>query len=88
MKLKLIIALLLFQLGFSQETKMSSKVISTFRLPTKNSWNLQRWSKSILHKSDQINISTLKELNDWLIEGKQEKSEEISKEVGGKTETD
>nr|WP_309758454.1 T9SS type A sorting domain-containing protein [Flavobacterium sp.] len=86
-KIYLLLLFLLTINGFAQDTKMSIKDYINFSdLPAKNS-ETPRWANQFYTNPDQINISTLKkELNDWLIEEKQEKREEISKNTVGKTE--
>jgi photosystem II stability/assembly factor-like uncharacterized protein len=80
MKFNLLIALLLFQLGFSQETKMSIKDYVNFSdLPSKTS-ETPRWANQFYDNPDQINIKILKkELNDWAIEERKERKERKEK---------
>ena len=80
MKLKITIAFLLFQLGFSQETKMSIKDYINFSdLPAKTN-EMPSWGTQFYRDPDKINITNLKkELNDWLIEEKKEKTNKPSK---------
>ncbi len=80
MKLKLIIAILLFQLGFSQETKMSIKDLVNFSdLPSKTS-NTPRWANQFYNNPDLINIKTLKkDFYDWVIREQKERKENLDK---------
>jgi photosystem II stability/assembly factor-like uncharacterized protein len=88
MKFKLIIALLLFQLGFSQDTKMSIKDYINFSdLPGKTNVT-PRWANQFYTNPDQININTLKkELNEWAIEERKEGKEKINKGTYKETPT-
>ena len=81
MKIKLIIALLLFQFGFSQETKMSIKNFVNFSdLPLKTS-ETPSWANTFYDNPDQINIIKLKnDINDWVIVEKKQKKEKVKKE--------
>jgi photosystem II stability/assembly factor-like uncharacterized protein len=82
MKLKLIIAFLLFQLSFSQETKMSIKEIINFSdLPSKTS-ETPSWANQFYDNPDQINIKNLKdEINDWVIKEKKERKEKVNNQT-------
>ena len=82
MKINLLIALLLFQLGFSQETKMSIKNFINFSdLPVKTSETPQ-WADQLYNNPDLINIKTLKnELNNWIAMERKEKKEKINNET-------
>ncbi|WP_309608597.1 T9SS type A sorting domain-containing protein [Flavobacterium sp.] len=79
-KIYLLLLFLMTINGFAQETKMSIKDYVNFSdLPSKTS-NMPSWANQFYSNPDQININNLKkELNDWLIEEKEERKENISK---------
>ncbi len=87
MKLNLLLALLLFQMGFSQDAKMSIKDYINFSyLPTKTS-NTPSWADQLYTNPDLINFKKLKtELNDWLIAEKKEKKAKRNNEKESKFE--
>ncbi|WP_310556520.1 T9SS type A sorting domain-containing protein [Flavobacterium sp.] len=68
MKFKLLIALIFFQLGFSQETKMSIKNFINFSdLPSKTA-ETPSWANQFYTNPDIINVKNLKEeLNNWIL---------------------
>ena len=78
MKLKCtIIAFLLFQLGFSQDTKMSIREYINFSdLPAKSS-ETPSWAALFYTNPEQINVTKLKkEINDWVLLEKKERREQ------------
>ncbi|WP_395053598.1 WD40/YVTN/BNR-like repeat-containing protein, partial [Flavobacterium sp.] len=89
MKYKLIIALLFFQLGFSQETKMSIKDYINFsNLPYKTS-NTPIWAIQFYDNPDQINVNKLKtDINSWVIAEKKERKEKVKKENDSEQENE
>ncbi|MFV8352644.1 T9SS type A sorting domain-containing protein [Flavobacterium sp. XS2P14] len=81
MKLKLIIALLLFQLGFSQETKMSIKDYINFSdLPSKTN-ETPSWANQFYENLEQVNVNKLKtDINNWVIAEKKERKDKVKNE--------
>ena len=80
MKFKLLIALLLFQMGFSQETKMSIKQYINFSdLPSRTK-ETPSWANQFYANPDKINIKTLKkDFYDWVITKQKERKENLDK---------
>ena len=81
MKYKLIILLLFFHLGFSQETKMSIKdYISFSDLPAKSN-EIPSWANQFYDNPENINIPKLKEdINDWVLAQKKESKNSLRSE--------
>ena len=80
MKLKLLITFLVFQWGFSQETKMSIKDYINFSdLPSKSK-DTPGWANQFYTNPDKINIKKLKDdINEWVIEEKKERNKKLNK---------
>ncbi len=80
MTFKIIIAFLLFHLGFSQDTKMSiTEYINFSDLPAKTAAT-PSWANQFYTNPDLINISNLKiEMNDWIIAEQNNRKEALHK---------
>ena len=81
MKFKLIIALLFFQLSFSQESKMSIKDFINFSdLPLKTS-ETPSWADQFYDNPDQINVNKLtSDIDNWTKNEKNDRKEKVKKE--------
>ena len=91
MKIKLIIAFLIFQLSFSQDTKMSINQFIRFSdLPVKTS-ETPNWANQFYDNPEKINVTNLKkDFYDWVIKEQKERKENLDKMTNkvSKQETD